>query len=301
MKRRMRSMLMVAAAAVMLAAAACDEENTGAPDGDTSVDTPVDTSDVPAEGDAPPPACQEDYSPLAPEMKMVYFDLQAPTRLNNETLENIMLEGFANGDFIWLLDFDGVDDGSTDTDGAMHLFTGSGKLSGTSTLADKCFELMNDAQWPNAEADMAISGDALSWPAAEPKIDITIPVFQTNPDTGVKNLMLELPLKQVTIDSGSFNADRTAIGLSTGCAGNGGVLKGMITVEDAKLVVIEEMGLSLCGLLSGDRGSDMNSADDDCLRPIAEWSEQPDEELDGLPAFSMQACFSAEAVTIVGR
>jgi hypothetical protein len=301
MKRTMRSMLMVAAAAFMLAAAACDEENTGAPDGDTSIDTPADTGDVPTEGDAPPPACEEDFSPLDPEMRMVYFDLQAPTRLNNETLENIMLEGFANGDFNWLIDFDGVDDGSTDTDGTAHLFTGSGRLSGTSTMADKCFEFMNDARWPNAEADIAVSGDDISWPAAEPKIDIRVPVFQTNPDTGVKDLMLELPLKQVTVDSGTFSADRRAMGSPTSCTDGGGVLKGMITVEDAKTVIIEEMGLSLCGLLSGDRGSDMNSADDDCQRPIAEWSEQPDQELDGQPAFSMQACFSAEAVTIVGR
>jgi hypothetical protein len=168
-------------------------------------------------------------------------------------------------------------------------------------MADKCFELMNDARWPDAEADIAISGDDVSWPAATPKIDIRVPVFQTDPDTGVKNLMLELPLKQVIVASGTFSADRRTMGSPISCAEGGGVLQGMITVDDAKGVVIEEMGLSLCGLLSGDRGSDMNSADDDCLRPIAEWSEQPDQELEGQPAFSMQACFSAEAVTIVGR
>jgi len=73
----------------------------------------------------------------------------------------------------------------------------------------------------------------------------------------------------------------------------------MITVEDAKNVVIQEMGLTLCGLLSGDKGTDTSNPSDDCAKPISQWPQQPDGEVNGQPAFRMSACFSATSAVII--
>jgi len=293
-REQLRAILLPTMAALMIALppAGCDGDNG------TSDDAISDTTDVPAEETTLPPECNDDYDPLNPEMRMIYFDLQAPNNLDNEVLERLMLEGFDNGDFIWLIQFTGVDDGSTDTDGVMHLFTGSGETVGEFGVSN-CFRFTDTTTWLPADADMDTSGNDMSWPAGEAKINITVPVFKTDEDTGVKDLLLELPLKELEVASGTFSADRTTIGAAASCLTDGAVLRGLITVEDAKGVVIEEMGLTLCGLLSGDKGTDLDKPDDDCQRPIAEWSEPPDAELTGEPAYTMQACFSAAAVTII--
>jgi hypothetical protein len=295
MERMLKATLVAAAAVLMLAPvlSGCDEEST-------PIDTSTDSQDIPAEEGSLPPGCGDDIDSRNPGMRMIFFDLQAPTALDNAVLENLMIEGFDNGDFIWLIDFSGVDDGSTDSDGTLHLFTGSGELVAGTTLGDNCFTWMNNPSWQPAEANLNITGDDVSWPPAETKISITIPVFKTDPVSGVKNLLLELPLKDVEVVSGSFSADRMSMGTRTNCSTTGGgVLNGMITVEDARGVIIEDMGVSLCGMLSGDTGSNLTDPGDDCLRPIAEWSKQPDAELSGQPAYTMAACFSAEAVNIV--
>ena len=295
MHRKSRTMLFTATAALMLALilAGCDEESS-------PVDSQTDSQDVPTEDTSLPPGCGDDIDSLNPGMRMIFFDLQDPANLDNAVLENLMIEGFDNGDFIWLIDFTGVDDGTTDTDGTLHLFTGSGELVAGSTLADNCFTWMNNPAWQPAEANLNITGNDVSWPPAETKINITIPVFKTDPVSGDKNLLLELPLKEVEVVSGTFSADRMSMGTGTNCStSGGGVLNGMITVEDAMGVVIEDMGVTLCGMLSGDKGSNLTDPTDDCQRPIAEWSEQPDAELLGQPAYTMAACFSAEAVNIV--
>jgi len=294
MNRISNTMLCAALAVLMLAPlTGCDEEST-------PVDGVTDSQDTPTEDTSLPPGCGDDIDSLNPGMRMIFFDLQDPANLDNAVLENLMIEGFDNGDFIWLIDFTGVDDGSTDSDGTLHLFTGSGEMVAGTTLADSCFTWMNNPTWQPAEANLNISGNDVSWPPAEPKINITIPVFKTNPDTGVKDLLLELPLKEVEVASGTFSADRMSMGTSTNCStSGGGVLNGMITVEDATGVIIEDMGVTLCGMLSGDKGSNLTDPSDDCQRPIAEWSEQPDAELAGQPAYTMAACFSAEAVNIV--
>jgi hypothetical protein len=295
MHRKSGTMLFAATAALMLALvlAGCDEESS-------PVDSQTDSQDVPTEDTSLPPGCGDDIDSRNPGMRMIFFDLQDPANLDNAVLENLMIEGFDNGDFIWLIDFTGVDDGTTDTDGTLHLFTGSGELVAGSALADDCFTWMNNPAWQPAEANLNITGNDVSWPPAETKINITIPVFKTDPVTGDKNLLLELPLKDVEVVSGTFGADRMSMGTATNCSTTGGgVLNGMITVEDAMGVVIEDMGVTLCGMLSGDKGSNLTDPTDDCQRPIAEWSEQPDAELAGQPAYTMAACFSAEAVNIV--
>lgn len=275
--------------------AGCDKASAPPQDGttDEAVDVPQEQSEIPA-------GCSVAHDPLNPNMRMTFFDLLLPANLNNQVLENLMIVGFDNGDFIWLLQMTGVDDGTTDTDGRMHLYTGTGVPVGTFPQSN-CFRYRSDPLWPDAQANLAIAGDNISWPASEPKINITVPVFKTDPEPPhVQALLLELPLREVEIARGTFNADRTAMGTSDKCDTNGGgVLEGMITVDDAKGVIIADMGQTLCGLLSGDKGSDLRSPSDDCQTAIATWPTPPDGDVGGLPAYVMSACFSAEDVIIV--
>ncbi|MFH1438452.1 MAG: hypothetical protein ABIJ56_22275 [Pseudomonadota bacterium] len=276
---------------------------TGCNGESTSNDATSDSTDVPAEEATLPPGCEDDYDPLNPSLRMTYFDLQSPANLDNAVLENLMIEGFYNGDFIWLIDLTGVDDGSTDTDGTFHLFTGSGTMAEEGLpFETNCFKFMQEPAWQPADADLTITGDDISWTAGEEKIDILIPVFKTNVETGDKELLLELPLQEVEIVAGTLSADRTTMGSPGSCASGtgGGVLRGLVTVDDAKGVVVEDMGLTLCGLLSGDKGTNLNDPADDCQKDMAMWSDPPDTtNEEGDPAYTAGACFSAEDVTIV--
>ena len=286
----------VAALLVALPLTGCNGEST-------SDDATSDSTDVPAEEATLPPGCEAEHDPLNPDLRMIWFDLQSPANLDNPVLENLMIEGFFNGDFIWLIKLTGVDDGSTDTDGTFHLFTGAGIMAEEDLpFETNCFKFMQEPAWQPADADLTITGDDMSWTAGEEKINILIPVFKTNDDTGEKDLLLELPLQEVAVTSGTLSADRTTMGSEDSCTSGtgGGVLRGLITVEDAKSVEIEDMGVTLCGLLSGDKGADPASASDDCLKDMAMWSEQPDTTNNaGDPAYTASACFSAEAAIVV--
>ena len=291
--------LLVLFIAALLPAAAfpgCNGEST-------SDDAASDSTDVPAEEATLPPGCETAHDALNPNLRMIYFDLQSPANLDNAVLENLMIEGFYNGDFIWLIKLTGVDDGSTDTDGTLHLFTGSGMMAEEDLpFETNCFKFMQEPAWQPADADLTITGNDLSWPAGEEKIDILIPVFKTNADSGEKELLLELPLQEVEISEGTLTADRTAMGAEDSCASGtgGGVLRGLITVDDAKGVVVEDMGLTLCGLLSGDKGANLNDPADDCLKDMAMWPAQPDTaNAADDPAYTATACFSAKAVNII--
>ena len=73
----------------------------------------------------------------------------------------------------------------------------------------------------------------------------------------------------------------------------------MITVADAASINIDDMGLSLCGLLSGDKGEDLSSPDDDCRKDPGDWPNPPDTKLQDEAAFSVRACFSLSSTSIV--
>ena len=81
----------------------------------------------------------------------------------------------------------------------------------------------------------------------------------------------------------------------------GAVYGGVITVADAMGQVIEGTGMTLCGLMSGDKGIDPSDPHDDCLKESENWPNPPDAQYEGAPAFSIRTCFSAEQVMLAGN
>lgn len=77
---------------------------------------------------------------------------------------------------------------------------------------------------------------------------------------------------------------------------DGGRLTGKIAVADAMDVPIEDLGLTLCGLLSGDTGRPGDPTDD-CTSPHP-WPLEPDATVGSDPAYSLAATFAAMAVGI---
>jgi len=285
--RTPRGIMALAGALAVTCAAACS-------DGTTTTDARTDTTtDVAGEETTLPAECQAAFDPKNPMLKMSYFDIKTPENLNNPALENLMLTGFDSGDFIWLFEFTGVDDGTTDTDGTFHMYTESGLVEAGDPRTTTCYKYMNDAKYPGTQADVSIAGSTLSWPSVQAAINITVPLYKT--DGGVRKLLLALPLTQVKFTTGTFSADRKTIGSESAC---GADLVGLLTVDDAKSVSIAEMGLTLCGLLSGDKGSNLSDPADDCQKPVGQWPTPPDTEYSGKPAYSVTACFSAKEVRI---
>jgi hypothetical protein len=253
----------------------------------------VKTDDAMQEQDSLQEECGKPFDPLNPGLRMVYVDFQAPVSLDNPVIEAFVNEAFMAEDCLWLFQFTGVDDGSTDTDGKLHVLTGAGdKVPGTTG----CYTFADDSRCPLAELDMHGSGDDVSGPADGTSIDMTIPLYISNPETGSRDLVAVFPMKRFSIESGRFASNRAYAGTE---AEFGGVLTGLITVEDARKVIIEQVGCTLCGLLSGDKGRDLGDPDDDCLQDKHEWIQQPDAEYKGQSAFEVRACFSAAGISII--
>ncbi len=261
----------------------------GCSDGGGSNDA---TTDSDATTDQPS-TCRQDPDPLNPHYRMTLLDIQSPDRLNNPALEEgIVREALNQETFLWLFRFQGVDDGTTDTDGTLEFETGSGLVENVDH--NGCYPLLHDTEYPIRTGNMSISGDAISWPPAEPSFDIDIPIFNWD-----YTYLLKLPLKDVRITAGSFTADRTALGIYAGGEWScGASITGLITVADARLVEIADMSQLLCAVLSGQVGvpDDMT---DDCQGDPSTWPTPPDTTYLGEPAYSMSGCFAAEQVIVI--
>jgi len=111
-----------------------------------------------------------------------------------------------------------------------------------------------------------------------------------------------MPLRELDI-SGTFSADHLNIGsynVSTELWTTGGTLVGKMTVADAKATIIDALGMSLCGLISGDTGAPMNPADD-CNEANRPWPNEPDATVGTDPAYNMSATIAASPVHIQGE
>lgn len=241
-----------------------------------------------------PSTCRQEEDPLNPHYRMTMLDLTSPDRLNNPSLEDgIIREALAQESFLWLIRFTGVDDGTTDTDGTMDFLTGAGEVEDVDH--NGCYPLWNDSDYPNITGHLDISGDDFSWPSAETPFSIDIPIF----DWDFTTFLLELPLKDVRITTGTFSADRSTIGSHSGSTWEcGATITGLITVADAREAYVPDMNQYLCAVLSGAVG-DPGTSDDDCEGDPSTWPSPPDTEHEGEPAYDMSGCFAAEQVIVV--
>lgn len=237
--------------------------------------------------------CARPFDPLNPGLRMTYVDFSAPASLDNPVIEAFVNESFMAEDCLWLFQFTDVDNGSFDSDGRLQVLTGAGEK--VEAVAG-CYAFADASGYPSAEIEMNGTGDSIVGPDDAGSVDLTVPVYVSNPEAGTRDLVARFPMKRFSIESGTFAPDRAAMGTEAEC---GGVFTALITVEDAREVVIEQMGCTLCGLLSGDRGGDPEDPDDDCLQDDQAWIHPPDMEHKGKPAFEVRACFSAVAISIL--
>lgn len=245
-----------------------------------------------------PSNCRQDEDPLNPHYRMTMLDLTAPERLNNPSLEDsIVREALNQETFLWLFRFQGVDDGTTDTDGTTTFLTGAGLVENVDHRG--CYPFWNNPDYPNITVTLDMSGDDFSWPAAAEPFKIDVPIS----DWDYETFLLELPLSEVRITEGSFSADRTTIGTySAGEWTCGAEITGKITLAEAREAFIPDMNQYLCAVLSGVVG-DPGDPSDDCAGDPSTWDplvhSLPDTDVDGEPAYSMAGCFAAVQVIVV--
>jgi hypothetical protein len=278
--------LLVAAAAMltMLPGISCGDDNDNNPTDDGGVDTRDDSGGDTAE-QCPPTSFPAGTS----EMRLRHLKLTAPTAMaTSPILQQLVDNSMDAEDFIWLLTFDGIGSGT------ISLRTGSGaKVAGTTCtygfLDDPEF-LPDSMTMSETGLEFVLSGDPIA--------ALNVPMWSEGtayPDPP----LLTLPLRELDI-SGTFNADHLGFGSysdSSGLWTDGGLLVGKVTAADAQATVIDLLGMTLCGLVSGSTGVAGNPADD-CQGDPTTWPRPPDAMVGTDPAYNMSGTISATAVHV---
>ena len=244
-----------------------------------------------------PPAaetCDAALDPANPVLKISRVDFIQPGTVDNAVLENFVTESMASDNCVWLLSFAGVDDGFSDTDGKVDLRMGVGERVRT-VSEESCYRFAGSPFDETADMSLQMSGSTFSTPDDEARESIDIPLYLTHGESGCRELFLTMPIRDFFIETGTFSEDRRSLGTELEC---GAVYGGVITVADAMDQVIDGTGMTLCGLISGDKGTDPSDPHDDCLKESENWPNPPDALYEGAPAFSIRTCFSAEQVML---
>ncbi len=257
-------------------------DDAGTDDGDTTEST----------GEQCPPAAD----PAVPEMRLRTLTILSPAAMTNAVLQQLITDSMDQEDFIWLIRFTGKGTGT------MTLRTGSGQKVPGRTCTYSYLPspyAPGEMQMTETGLDFALSGDPID------RLDV--PMWSEGtayPDAP----LLALPLRNLDI-GGTFSSDYLYIGSYDEVAEawtEAGTLTGAVTAADAQATVIEDLGMTMCGLLSGMTGAPANPADDCEGGPPdwdpASWSSlggrSPDTEVDGQPAYAMSATFAASALHI---
>ena len=263
---------------VMLPGVSC-----GGDDGDPTDIGADDARDVVDTGELCPPAA----NPAIPETRLRTLNVTAPEAMRNRVLQSLINTSMENEDFLWLVRFTGVGTGT------ITMRTGSGgKVAGTA-----CTYRFLEPTYPAREMTMAESGldFALS---GDPIAQLDVPLWSEG-TAYPEDPMLVMPLRELEIN-GTFSSNHLYVGSYDAVSElwtDGGDLSGKMTVADTRLVVIPDLGMTLCGLLSGDTGV-ASDPSDDCTRDPSTWAHAPDTDVGGLPAYAMAATFAASPVHI---
>ncbi|MDI7268341.1 MAG: hypothetical protein QME96_10135 [Myxococcota bacterium] len=272
-------------------ATGCGDDGGGSPDvgADDGV-TPDDgvAPDVTDESDVPPGPCPTTPHPAVPEMRMAQLTLTSPPAMTGGLFQGIINTSMIEETFIWLIRFQGVGTGS------IALTTGSGaKMAGTT-----CDYRFLAPDYPPETLTMSETG--LDFELSGPPIESLGVAIWAEGDAYPDPPLIVLPLRELDI-GGRFEANHLTVGsynAGTDEWTDGGNLSGKITVADARAVPIDALGMSLCGLLSGDTGRPADTTDD-CVDARRPWRNMPDTTVGGEDAYSLTGAFSATAVNIV--
>jgi hypothetical protein len=263
----------------------CGEQSTGdAGDADTDVDTDADTdadTDSDADGDG--------------VLRIEFLDLVAPDALDNALVENLINENIADYTLNWLIEL-GPPNGGTCTyrSGAALVDEDSCAECDTAGVCDDCTAFIFETEYPPGEGNADCSDADFRVPEGTGVIEtVDIPV-RGDP-------FIVLPLREASL-GGAYGSGPDATG----------TINSKITLADAVAVEIEDLGMTLCGLLGGDNG-DLGNFDDDCLNilacdagktpPEATWNcdssgNPPDTDVDGEPAWALTGDYEADWVDL---
>lgn len=284
--------LLILAMAIALgtwALAACDDGGDG--DGDSDVDSDSDT-DGDGDGDW---ACTQANADT-PQFRLTAMQVTAPTALSNALLQAIIDDSLDGFRFMWLVDLDL-------TAGTMQ--TGSGRATAVPPTNDDqfCNVSWNTGDYAPQSGTMSVTGDTVSTSA--PLALVQIPIYsEETPDTP----LMVLPISQLELLDVEMDATHTFVGSANAAPGSdryagswntAGRVQGWISVDDARTVEIEDLGQTLCGLLSGDH-PDATDMSQDCTSEQSTWPNQPAEIPDsgGTLGYQMQADIGAGAAAI---
>ncbi|MBN1769681.1 MAG: hypothetical protein JXB32_00350 [Deltaproteobacteria bacterium] len=219
------------------------------------------------------------------ELRLRSLTIASPVALTNAVLQQLIADSLERNLFVWLLRLEGLGSGDA------MLETGAGQLVPGASCTYRTLE----PDYPPATAALVQTGMDFEF-AGPPIARLDVPMWTEGtayPDPP----MLVLPLRELEV-SGTLSADRLQIGSWNPVSEewtDGGSLEAKITAADADATVIEALGMTLCGLLSGATGAPGDPADD-CEGDPAAWPRPPDTTVGAAPAYAMTATFAASAV-----
>ena len=282
--------LLVAAAAMltMLPGISCGDDDDVTPRDDGG-----DVRDDSGGGDTAEQCPPTSFPSGTSEMRLRHLGITAPTAMVNAILQQLFDDSMDNEDFIWLLTFDGIGSGT------LTLKTGSGQKVARTT----CTYRFLDPDYPSDTMEMAETALAFDL-SGDPIPELRVPMWSEGTEFPAAPLLI-LPLRELDI-SGTFDSTHMSIGTYDDVSGrwtDGGNLVGKVTAADAQATVIDLLGMTLCGLVSGETGV-AGDPSDDCEggNPAtwnpATWERPPDALVGTEPAYNMQGTISATAVHV---
>ncbi|MBI5503106.1 MAG: hypothetical protein HY907_22865 [Deltaproteobacteria bacterium] len=289
--------------AVVLLAAGCTDDGAAGdagPEADASTDSTADGDaggdlDAPApdgeddagdEADSPAGACPAVPDPAEVVIRMQHLRMTAPAAMAGALFNGLMNDLLAAESFVWLTRFSGLGSGT------LAVTTGSGHK----VPERECTYAYLTLEYPAAETVMTESG--LEFAMAGAPIPVANVALWARGTTWPDEPLTVLPLRELSIH-GAFAPGRLAIGSCDEVEGtcvDDGVLESRVTVTDARATPIPSLGITLCGLISGDVGTPADMPDD-CTGPRP-WDDEPDTTVDGEEAWILTGTFAGSAVNV---
>lgn len=227
--------------------------------------------DAPSPEEQMPPCCWRVSNADrldAPEFRVTNLQIEEPagSALTSGAVLNLLAQAAERETFNWLMQV-------TVSGSDVTVLTGYGEYNasaGTYSFVDGVAPTDGggDAdRWNPITIEGTIEGDTFSAPAVPGSF--TVPIF----DEAGENLDTELPLTSFQVLSATLTEDRTCIGRRVNDRATfnnyttGGEVVTYVTIEDARATPVEQLGTTVCNLISG------RDCDSD---PIADWRVQPD-------------------------
>jgi hypothetical protein len=230
--------------------------------------------------------------PSTPDLPLVTYRMRHLTMTAPLAMTNAVVNGLLNNlldgeSFVWLMQF--ADIGS----GRPTVTTGSGhKVPDT-----ECDYALLAEEYPPAVFEVTETG--LDYVLSGPPVPLIQVALWASGTTWPGPPLTVLPLRELVIH-GTFAAGHLAVGScdeGTGECVDGASMAAKITVADARITPMPSLGVTLCGLISGDTQAP-GDLTDDCTSPRP-WTHEPDTMVGAEEAWVLTDDYAATAVNLV--